>query len=93
MNNDISDQAFAARAVKKLPLETPPPGLERAMLAAYDAWNTKRRDGLWGALRAAAHGFCNIVWPGAPLWAPVSALAAALLIGIGLGAALPPLDE
>jgi hypothetical protein len=36
-------------------------------------------------------GLADAVWPGAPLWQPVTAFGLALAIGIGL-AALAPLD-
>jgi hypothetical protein len=92
MTNDISDRAFAEHAFRRLPAVTPSPGLEAALLVAYDAWNAERPRGRWAAWKAGLHGFCETVWPGAPLWAPVSALAVALLVGAGIGAALPSAD-
>jgi hypothetical protein len=89
MTDDISDRAFADRTFRHLPAVTPSPGLEAALLAAYDAWNAERPRGWWAARKAGLSGFCETVWPGAPLWAPVSALAVALLVGAGIGAALP----
>ena len=93
MTGDFSDQAFVDRAVKRLPLTTPSPGFEAALLAAYDAWNVERVNGPWAAWKAGLRGFSETVWPGAPLWAPASALAAALLVGAGLGAALPAMTN
>src|ERR1700749_3218978 len=84
MTDDISDRALRCFAANK-----PSPKLESALLAAYDAWNAERPQGRWAAWKAGMHGFCETVWPGAPLWAPVSALAVALLVGAGIGAALP----
>jgi preprotein translocase subunit Sec61beta len=89
MTDDFSDQAFADRAVKRLPLAAPSPELEAALLAAYDAWNAERRNGSRAAWKAGLRRFSETIWPGAPVWAPASALAAALLVGAGLGAALP----
>ena len=93
MTGDISDQAFTDRALKRLPPTAPAPGLEAALLAAYDAWNAGRPNGRWAAWKAGMHRFSEIVWPGAPVWAPASALAVALLVGAGLGAALPGLTQ
>ena len=89
MTGDISDQAFADRAVKRLPPAMPSPGFEVALLAAYDAWNGERANGPWAAWKAGLRRFSETIWPGAPVWAPASALAAALLVGAGLGVALP----
>jgi hypothetical protein len=89
MTEDISDRAFAERVLRRLPPVTPSPGLEVALLAAYDAWNAERPRGWWAAWKAGLYGFCETVWPGAPLWAPVSALAVALMVGAGIGAVLP----
>jgi hypothetical protein len=84
-----SDRDFTDRALRRMPREVPSPGFQKALLAAYDAWNAKREEGVWAQLRAGARQFADAVWPGVPLWAPVSALAFALLVGAGLGAALP----
>jgi hypothetical protein len=93
MTDDISDQAFADRAFKRLPPGAPVPGLEAALLAAYDAWNAGRPRGRWTAWKAGLHGFSETIWPGAPVWAPASAFAAALLVGAGLGAVLPTMVQ
>lgn len=93
MTGDISDQAFVERAVKRLPPAAPAPGLEAALLAAYDAWSARRPTGRWFAWKAGLRRFSEVIWPGAPVWAPASALAAALLVGAGLGAALPALMQ
>ncbi len=89
MTGNISDQEFADRALRRLPPATPSPGLEAALLAAYDGWSAERPHGLWPAWKTGLGRFCEIIWPGAPVWAPASALAAALLLGVGLGTALP----
>jgi hypothetical protein len=89
MTDESSDRTFADRALKRLPAETPPPGFEAALLAAYDAWNARRPQGRWAAFRAGLHQFSESIWPGAPAWAPVSAFAFALLMGAGLGVTLP----
>ncbi len=86
---DNSDRAFADRALSRLPPPAPSQGVEAALLAAYDAWNAERSGGLWSVWKTGLRRFSDAIWPGAPLWAPASALAAALLVGAGLGAALP----
>jgi hypothetical protein len=89
--NDRSDAEFAERALARLPAVTPAPGFEAALLAAYDGWQSRRPAGPWAAFQGAVHAFADLVWPGAPLWAPASAFAVALLLGVGLGAMLPSL--
>ena len=71
---------FVKRALARLPEPAVPAGLNAGIMAAYDARPARR--GLWA-------GLCEIVWPGAPLWAPASAFGAALLLGVILGAVLP----
>ena len=71
---------FVERTLELLPAVAPSAGLSAALLAAYDAQRAPR--GLWARL-------CQIVWPDAPLWAPASAFAAALLLGVSLGVLLP----
>ena len=93
MTGDISDQAFTDRAFKRLPPVAPAPGLEAALLAAYDAWQAGRPAGRWAAWKAGWHRFFETVWPGVPVWAPASALAVAVLVGAGLGTALPVLMQ
>lgn len=80
-----SDEQFTDRAFAQLPAAVPGLGFEVRLLAAYDAFQARRHDGIAGALRAAAEA----IWPGAPLWAPLSAFACALVLGAGIGAALP----
>ena len=89
MTDESSDRIFADRALKRLPAEVPPPGFEAALLAAYDAWNAGRPQGRWAAFRAGLRQFSESLWPGAPVWAPASAFVFALLVGAGLGVALP----
>jgi hypothetical protein len=89
MTGEISDQDFANRALRQLPQPVLSPGFEAALMAAYDAWNAERASGPWAAFKAGLRRFSETVWPGAPLWVPASALAAALLVGASLGVALP----
>lgn len=89
MTEDSSDRDFAGRALGRLPASGPSQGLERALIAAYDAWNSTRPEGRWPALQAGLRHFSDSIWPGAPLWAPASAFVFALLVGAGLGVVLP----
>ena len=90
MTDESSDRTFADRALSRLPTEVPPPGFQAALLEAYDAWNARRPEGRWAALQAALRQFSHSIWPDAPLWAPASAFAFALVLGAGLGVALQP---
>lgn len=89
MTGENADRDFVDRALRQLPRPIPSPGFEAALMAGYDAWNAERNKGVWAAIRASARGFSEVIWPGAPLWVPASALAAALLVGAGVGTALP----
>jgi hypothetical protein len=89
MTGDNSDQAFVRQALAHLPPTSPSPRFEAALLAAYDAWKVEREKGVWAAWKAGLNCFSEIVWPGAPSWAPASALAAALLAGASLGSLFP----
>ncbi|HKD47162.1 MAG TPA: hypothetical protein VKB67_05715 [Rhizomicrobium sp.] len=89
MRDDSSDRIFTDRALAHLSAEFSGADYEAALLAAYDAWNARRADGHWAALRASLRQISESVWPGAPLWAPASAITFALLLGAGLGVALP----
>jgi hypothetical protein len=93
MSGEISDRDFADRMVERLPQEASPPGFEAALLAAYDAWREARPHGSGAAWNAGFARFADLVWPGAPRWAPGAALAAALLVGAGLGTVLPAAAE
>jgi hypothetical protein len=93
MTDETSEAQFASRALSRLPAATPAPGFEAALLAAYDGWQARRSAGLAAAVGGAVRGFFDLVWPGAPLWAPAGAFAASLLVGAILGASLPTLGE
>ena len=91
MTDENSDPTFANRVLIRLPAEVPSPSFQAALLEAYDVWNARRPEGRWAALHAGLGHFSNAIWPGAPLWAPASAFALALVLGTGLGIALPPI--
>lgn len=93
MTGENSDRDFVDRALRQLPRATPSSGFEAALLAGYDAWKAERKKGPWAAIKAGLRRFSETIWPGAPLWVPASALAVALLVGAGVGAALPAAGE
>ena len=75
--NDQSDADFTSRALARLPASASSPGFEAALLAGYEDWRGCRSAGFPAAIKAAVRGFANLVWPGAPVWAPASAFAVA----------------
>jgi len=89
MTSENSDRDFVDRALRRLPPPASSSSFEAALMAGYDAWNGEREKGAWAAFKAGLRGFSEVIWPGAPVWVPASALAAALLVGAGIGAALP----
>lgn len=93
MTEDVSDRLFVERTLARLQATAPSPGLEAALLAAYDAWRAERARGPWAAFQAGLHDFCQTIWPGAPLWAPAMAFAASLLVGVLLGNFLSAVNE
>ena len=93
MTGGNSDRDFVDHVLLRLPQHAPSSGFEAALMAGYDAWNAERNKGVWTAAKAGLRGFSDMIWPGAPLWAPASVLAAALLVGAGLGAVFPAAAE
>jgi hypothetical protein len=84
--SQVDDKDFATRALARLELPAPAPGLNHRLLAAYDGALARRPGWL---VRVA-----DLLWPGMPAWAPGAALGAALLLGVGAGLALPaPMAE
>lgn len=85
----LADRALADRAFAQLDSPARNPGFEAMLLASYDGWSAGRRRGLAAGLAGALRGLATTIWPGAPAWVPAGVFAAALLIGVGLGVALP----
>jgi hypothetical protein len=83
--SEADDREFVIRAMARLRGGAPPAGMAGRLLDAYDA--ARPRGGRLARL-------AELLWPGMPLWAPGAALAMSLLLGIGVGAALPtPMAE
>jgi hypothetical protein len=75
--SEMEQGDFATKALARLEAARPPAGMSVRLLAAYDAQRPFR-------IRLA-----ELLWPGMPAWAPGAALAASLLLGVGIGVALP----
>jgi len=84
-----SDAAFVSRMMATLPAETVPNTLEARILADFDAALERRRNSLRFSAVKLAERLRDMVWPGAPVWTPASALALSLLIGLAAGAFVP----
>ncbi|MBV9991810.1 MAG: hypothetical protein JOZ72_11000 [Alphaproteobacteria bacterium] len=75
------DAMWAEALLKDLPGVPAPAALERRILADFDRVAARRRG--WFA------SLSGMVWPGAPAWQPAAVLAAALVVGIVAGSAVP----
>lgn len=75
--SEMEQDDFPTRAMARLEAARPPAGMRGRLLVAYDAQRPLR-------IRLA-----ELLWPGMPAWAPGAALAASLLLGVGVGVALP----
>jgi hypothetical protein len=93
MTGELSDEAFARRALEHVPAERPGAGFEAALLAAYDGWNARRAEGPLARLTGALRGLHDLIWPGAPRWALAGAFTISLAAGVALGALLPAPGE
>jgi len=82
----MDDAAFADAIVKSLPAPAVPTGLQARILADFDRVAARRESDL--AHRLAQH-WSELLWPGAPVWQPVSVLTLALVIGLTAGAFVP----
>lgn len=89
MTDPSSDRDFLDHALQRMPREEASPRFQAALLSAYDARDARRHEGVRAQLAASVRQFADALWPGLPLWAPLSALAFALVLGAGLGAVLP----
>ena len=75
--SEMEQGDFATWAMARLEAARPPAGMRDRLLAAYDAQRPLR-------IRLA-----ELLWLGMPAWTLAAALAASLLLGVGVGAALP----
>ena len=82
----MDDAAFADAILKSLPATAVPAGLQARILADFDRVAVRRMSGL---ARRFAQRWGELLWPGAPVWQPVSVLALSLAIGLTAGTFVP----
>ncbi len=75
------DARFAVETLSTLPPVDVSAGLAVRILADFDRVVARRH----GTLRR----FADLLWPGAPLWQPATALALSLICGLTAGGLLP----
>ena len=80
---DNTEDARLDRLLALAPVPAVPASLERRILADFD--RVMARWTFAKALRRAG----EIVWPGVPTWAPATAFALSLMIGLGVAAFAP----
>ncbi len=85
MNNN-DDAVLVGKLLQALPSAAVSPALEARILADFDRLAFARSNG-WMAHFAVRWG--ELLWPGAPLWQPVSLLALSLVVGLTAGAFVP----
>jgi hypothetical protein len=86
MGENEQDAKFVNDLLRRLPTTPVTPALESRILADFDEAAAKRAPG--ALLRRAQH-WRDRVWPGAPVWQPISLLAFSLAIGLMAGALVP----
>lgn len=86
MGENEQDAKFVNDLLRRLPTTPVSSALEARILADFDAVAAKRKPG--ALLRLARH-WRDRVWPGAPVWQPISLLAVSLAIGLMAGTLVP----
>ena len=81
---DALDEALGALGPVSAPAT-----LAVRLLDDFDTAMERRRSQIWPRIRAVAEALGYAMWPGAPLWQPLSALGLALALGLLAGAVLP----
>jgi hypothetical protein len=79
------DAVWLDDVLKVLPTVPVSPALQQSVLASFDAVAVRRNAGFGGAMRRLS----ATVWPGAPAWRPVAALAFSLVVGVMAGTLVP----
>jgi hypothetical protein len=82
------DALWLDGALKGLPTVPVSAALQQSILVSFDAVAARRNAGFGGAMRRLAAA----IWPGAPVWRPVAALAFSLVVGVMAGTLIPLKD-
>ncbi len=86
MGENEQDAKFVNDLLRRLPTTAVSSALQSRILADFESAVTKRRP---GALLRLAQRWRDRVWPGAPVWQPISLLAVSLAIGLMAGTLVP----
>lgn len=81
-----NDAAVVDALIARLPTTAVPPSLEARILADFDRIAEAHEP---GKIKRWALSWRDRLWPGAPVWQPVSLLALSLAIGLVAGAFVP----
>jgi len=81
-NFQDDDAVWMTERLKALPTVPVPSALQKSILASFDAVAARRRSSVFARFR-------DVVWPGAPVWRPATALALSLVIGVAAGTLVP----
>jgi len=84
-NLPTEDAAWTTSILRDFPTVPVPASLEHNILASFDTVAARRKAGLGGAVRRLAAA----IWPGAPAWRPIAAMAFSLVIGVLTGTIVP----
>ena len=84
--DEKDDAAYAAKLLKALPTTAASSSLEARILGDFDRLALGLEHS--GVQHLVAR-WAERLWPGAPLWQPLSALALSLLIGLAAGTLVP----
>ena len=76
------DAVWTTGMLKALPTVPVSAMLQQNILASFDAAVARQRSSLFARFR-------DVVWPGAPAWRPIAAMAFSLVIGVLAGTAVP----
>jgi hypothetical protein len=86
MGEQEHDVKFADDLLRRLPTVPVSSALQSRILDDFDAVEARRRP---GALVRLAQRWRDRVWPGAPVWQPISLLAFSLAVGLMAGTLVP----
>lgn len=86
MGENERDTQFVDDLLRRLPTTAVPSVLESRILTDFDTVVAKCRP---GALMRLVQHWRDRVWPGAPVWQPISLLAFSLAIGLMAGTLVP----